>query len=270
MAVVTGGSSGIGLATAAACLEAGYDVVIAARDAGRLALAESELGSGGRVLACPTDVGDEEAVARLIAAATERFGRVDALINAHGIVGAQKPVDALSPSDWEDVFATNLFGAVRTTRLALPALRLTRGAVLNIASLSAYQAEPNLSAYAASKAALVSFTRSAACELAADGIRVNAIAPGWVLTAMAESFFAQAGLDDGRIGSNMQGRAAQPEEIASVALFLIGRGASHMTGQSIVVDGGHGALMTPLGPPGGLGGVGGLGGLGGLGPAPPR
>lgn len=249
VAVVTGGSSGIGLATAAACLEAGYVVAVAGRDADRLARATATLGLRDRVLARATDVCDERAVTELIEATMARFGRVDALINAHGIIGAQKTLDALEIGDWEHVFDTNLYGAVRTTKAALSHLRATRGAIVNIASLSAYQAEPELSAYAASKAALVSFSRSTACELAADGIRVNAISPGWVLTAMAEPFFAEVGLGDGRIGANMQGRAAQPEEIASVALFLIGPSASHVTGQSIVVDGGHGALMTPLGPP---------------------
>jgi meso-butanediol dehydrogenase / (S,S)-butanediol dehydrogenase / diacetyl reductase len=253
VAIVTGGSSGIGLATALACLGAGYAVAIGARDRNRLGEAQAALGFPDRVLVNETDVRDDTAVAGLIEATVARFGRVDALVNAHGIIGASKPVDELQPRDWDEVMAVNLYGAVRTTRAVIPLLRPTRGAIVNIASLSAYQAEPLLSAYAASKAALVSFTRSAACELAGDGVRVNAIAPGWVLTPMAIPFFEETGLRDRQIGCNMQRRPARPEEIATVALFLIGSGASHMTGQSIVVDGGQGVLMNPLGPPPAMG-----------------
>jgi NAD(P)-dependent dehydrogenase (short-subunit alcohol dehydrogenase family) len=247
--IVTGGSSGIGFATAEAGLRAGWAVVIAARDSGRLADARAALADPSRVLAHEADVSDEAAVADLIRATLHRFGRIDALVNSHGVIGSRKGVAELEQRDWDEVLDINLLGAVRTTKAAIPSLRQTAGAVVNVTSLNAHQAEPLLAAYGASKAALKSFSQYAAAELAGLGIRVNDVAPGWVMTSMAVPFFSELGLADGRIGCNMQRRVARPEEIASVIAFLISPGASHITGQSIVVDGGHGALMTPLGPP---------------------
>ncbi len=246
VALVTGGSSGIGKATAAAFLAAGYRVAICARGGERLAVAERQLAVSGSVLARSCDVSDPEQVASLVTATIERFGRLDAVVNAHGVAGTPTTIEDLTPADWAELLAINLLGPIHVTRAAIPALRLTRGSVVNISSLNAHRAEPLMAPYGVAKAGLESFTRYAAHELAADGIRVNAIAPGWIMTPMAQPFLERLDLVGKPLDSMMMGRAGRPEEVAAVAVFLASSGASYVTGETVVVDGGRLSKLEPL------------------------
>lgn len=246
VALVTGGSSGIGEATATAFLAAGYRVAICARDSERLAEAEGRLSNAGRVLARRCDVSDPEQASSLVVATIERFGRLDAVVNAHGVAGEPSPIEELAPSDWSELLGINLLGPIHVTRAAIPSLRSTRGSIVNISSLNAHRAEPGMAPYGVAKAGLESFTRYAAHELAADGIRVNAIAPGWIMTPMAQPFLERLDLVGKPLDSMMMGRVGKPEEVAAVAVFLASSGASYVTGETVVVDGGRLSKLEPL------------------------
>jgi NAD(P)-dependent dehydrogenase (short-subunit alcohol dehydrogenase family) len=246
VAIVTGGSSGIGLATARMLLEAGWSVTICARDATRLEEAVSDLRASGTVEGVVADVASADAAADVVASTAARFGGVDGLVNAHGVIGSFETIEELDAAGWNDVLSVNLMGPIHMTKAALPHLRERRGSVVNVSSINCLQAEPQMAPYGVAKAGLVAFTKYAACELAADGVRVNAVAPGWVRTPMGEPFFAEAGVVGKTWETNMLGRAGEPEELASVITFLLGPGASFVTGETLVADGGHSVLMAPL------------------------
>lgn len=247
-ALVTGGSSGIGRATVAWLLEAGYCVTTTARDEERLAAQVAELRDLGSVNAHAADVSDPAGARSAVDAALSAYDRLDALVNAHGVIGEFHRLEDIPEAQWRSVLDTNLMGPVWTTTAAIPALRQTRGAVVNVASISAIQAEPLISPYGVSKAGLVAFTRYAASELARDRIRVNVVLPGWTMTPMARPFLEEAGVLDRPIETNIMGRVAEPGEIASVIGFLLSDGASFMTGESVVVDGGDWMLAPSLRP----------------------
>jgi NAD(P)-dependent dehydrogenase (short-subunit alcohol dehydrogenase family) len=246
VAIVTGGSSGIGLATARALLGDGWSVAICGRDPERLERAASELAPSGTVHAVRADVASREAADEVVAATVERFGGVDGLVNAHGVIGSFETIEELDAAGWDAVLSVNLMGPIHMTAAALPHLRDRRGSVVHVSSINCLQAEPQMAPYGVAKAGLVAFTKYAACELAADGVRVNAVAPGWVRTPMGEPFFAEAGVVGKTWETNMLGRAGEPEELASVIVFLLGPGASFITGETLVADGGHSVLMAPL------------------------
>ena len=245
-AIVTGGSSGIGLATAHALVDAGWGVTVCARDPARLEAAAGELGGRGNAQAVVADVSSSDAAAEVVAAAVERFGRLDGLVNAHGVIGSFETIEQLDEDGWDAVLSVNLMGPIHMTKWAVPHLRARRGSIVNVSSINCLQAEPQMAPYGVAKAGLVAFTKYAACELAADGIRVNAVAPGWVRTPMGEPFFAEAGVVGKTWETNMLGRAGEPEELASVIAFLLGPSASFITGETLVADGGHSVLMAPL------------------------
>ncbi len=237
VAIVTGGSSGIGRATAALLVERGYRVVICARGATRIDEVVLELGPDG-VAAFACDVGDRAAADAAVAFAVERFGRLDTVICAAGVIGSFTRIVDLDADGWAEVLRINLMGPIHFTTAAIPAMRRRGGSVVIVSSVNAHQAEHVMAPYGVSKAGLVNFTMYAALECAADGIRVNCVAPGWVMTPMAEPFFVEAGLVDVPVAFNMLQRPARPEEIANVAVFLAGDGASFMTGTTVVADGG--------------------------------
>jgi 3-oxoacyl-[acyl-carrier protein] reductase len=144
------------------------------------------------------------------------------------------------------VLNVNLMGTIHTIAAATPHLRETCGSIVNISSIGGFGAQATAAPYGVSKAGVVSLTMSAAAELAIDGIRVNAIAPGWVDTPMARPDFEQAGVVGKEIDSSMMGRAADPREIATIVSFLLSEGASFITAETIVADGGHMSLFREL------------------------
>jgi NAD(P)-dependent dehydrogenase (short-subunit alcohol dehydrogenase family) len=179
--LVTGGSSGIGLAIARALGEDGYGLTLASRRAEKVEQAAAELGA----LAVAADVSNEEGCERLVAAHEERFGGLDVLVNSAGI-GIGGRVEELSTKHFDLQLDVNLRGLFLVTKLCLPMLKTSRGWIVNLASIAGTIPTPGLSAYGASKAAVIALTRTLNAELEGDGVRATAICPGFVDTPMAQ------------------------------------------------------------------------------------
>ena len=243
--LVTGGSSGIGLATAERFLSDGYQVAICARRADRLAAAEKALNSE-RVFCLTADLADPDQATTVVREAAQAMRGLGVVVNAHGIIGSPAKLEDLTAKEWQSVLNTNLMGPIMVTSSAIPYLRESRGNVVNVSSINAIQAEPWVSPYGVSKSGLVGFTRYAAVELAPYGIRINAVLPGWVRTPMAQPFFEEAGVVGKTLETNLMGRAAEPDEIAGVIAFLASEQASFMTGECLVADGGQWMKMSAL------------------------
>ena len=236
-ALVTGGTRGIGAAIAARLAEDGADVVVSARtDPGDTAFP---------VIEADMSVGDQ--VDELAAAVLDRFGRVDLLVSNAGHQ-TRRPggVFEFSEDDWAADFAVNLHAAIRLDKLLVPAMVARgSGSVLHVSSGAARIARPASVAYSASKAALEVYSKALATEVAAAGVRVNAISPGLIHTSAADAVAAERGIDGSTlIGQTVQalnipaGRAGTPEEFAAAATFLLSPEASYLTGSVWNVDGG--------------------------------
>ncbi len=246
--VVTGGAQGIGKGMARHFAELGWRVVIADvdREAGEETAAE--LAACGRVRFWPTDVSCEDSVAALLAEVGGAAGRLEALICNAGLATATgAAVHELSLADWQRVLDTNLTGVFLCVKHAVPWLRLTRGAVVTIASTRALQSEPNTEAYSASKGGVLALTHALAVSLGPD-IRVNCISPGWIdVEAWRKS--ARRRQPSWSVADQAQhpvGRIGQPQDIAALAAFLVSSSAGFVTGQNFVVDGGMTSKMIYL------------------------
>jgi meso-butanediol dehydrogenase/(S,S)-butanediol dehydrogenase/diacetyl reductase len=247
VAVVTGGSSGIGAASAKALHARGYSVVIVGRDEGRLrAVAESCPGMDLISLDLSTPQGNHHMIEQV----GGRLGRIDVLVNASGILGDAVPLAEVREEDWDLVLATNLRGPIAATMAAIPYLIETKGSVVNISSINAIQAEYGIAPYSVSKAALAGFTKCAAIDLGQFGVRVNAVLPGWVRTPMIHTFLNEAEVKDNAVSTNALGRIAEPGEIATVVAFLASTDSSFITGECLVVDGGQWIYARDLAPVG--------------------
>ena len=241
VALVTGAARGIGLAAAQWFLQHGHAVALLDIDADTLHAAAAALSPPERVLALHADVRDPAQVSAAIAAVDARFGRLDALVNNAGIA-VFKPLQDTAFDEWRDVLATNLDGPFLCTQAAVPLmLKGGGGAVVNIASISGLRASTLRVAYGTSKAALIHLTKQQAAELGDVGIRVNAIAPGPVDTAMAKLVHSAAIRRDYH-DSIPLGRYGTPEEIAAGIGFLCSDTASYINGQTLAVDGGFDAV----------------------------
>jgi NAD(P)-dependent dehydrogenase (short-subunit alcohol dehydrogenase family) len=232
-ALVTGGTRGIGLATATALRDAGYAVHVCARTAAA--------GLPGGLAFHECDVGDATSVRSLFETLGADEGRLDLLVNNAGIAGAN-PLDAKAgDAQWEAILRVNLTGTYLCSKAALPLLPDRTGRIVNVASTLGLRGSADQTAYCASKHGVVGFTRALALALAPRGITVNAVCPGWVDTDMAEQRYVEIGIDRQRAAAdNPSGRIATPGDVAAVILFLAGEGARHITGQAIPVDGGDG------------------------------
>jgi len=242
VAVVTGGSSGIGRAIAGALAHAGARVVVVAREEHRLDETVRELRAAGRAaVAISADLGDRDALARAADAAAGEFGEPDILVNSAGI-NLRPPMDSLTMADWDQIIAVNLSAPFALGQRFGPRMAERGwGRIINIASQQATRAFGNSGAYGASKGGLVSLTRSQSEAWAAHGVCCNAISPGFVLTPLT----AEVGLDPARSAAlaarTMTGRNGQAADFEGVAVFLASRASDYVTGQVIFVDGGFSA-----------------------------
>ena len=203
-ALVTGGSSGIGLAIARMLREEDFDLTLASRTLEKVEAAAAELDA----LAVAADVARDEDCSRLVAEHQERYGRLDVLVNSAGI-GIGGRIEDLPAKHWDLQLGVNLRGLFLVTQAALPLLKAARGLVVNLASITGTIPAPGLAAYGAAKAAVISFTRSLNAELDADGVRATALCPGFVDTPMA----AWAGIPSERM--------IQPEDCAELVRMLL-------------------------------------------------
>ena len=232
--VVTGGTRGIGLALTEAYVAAGANVVVASRKAEACAEVADRLGP--QVLGVPTHMGDLDDVAALADRAAEHFGGIDVVVNNAANALAQS-AGSFTPEAWAKSFDVNLRGPVFLVQAALPHLeRSEHAAVLNIISAGAFMFSAGLSMYAAGKAAMMSFTRSLAAELAPQGIRVNALAPGTVNTDMVRNNPPE--VQEWMARAAIMGRLADPTEMVGPALLLTSDAGSFITGQVLLADGG--------------------------------
>lgn len=240
VALVTGASSGLGAHMAKTLARAGAKVAIAARRVDRLeALAEEIAASDGRALPVAMDVTDPASVARAVEEAETELGALSVCVNNAGI-GRKEKVAELDDPAWRETIATNLDGANLVARAALNAMRAHKhgGSLINIASILGLRPAARVPAYSAAKAALISLTQSLALAEGPNGIRVNAIAPGYIETDLNRDFLrSPAGAK--MVERVALGRFGRPEDLDGVLLLLASDAGRYMTGATLVVDGGH-------------------------------
>ena len=233
-AIVTGAARGIGLATAKQFLDMGWSVALVDRDREELDRAMAPLGE--RALALPYDISDPEQVAGIMADTLTAFGRIDALVNNAG-VAEFGPIEDCDFAMWRRVMATNLDGTFLCTQAATPALKESKGAIVNIGSISGLRASTLRVAYGTSKAAVIQLTKQQAAELGEYGIRANGVCPGPVRTKLAMAVHTQEIIDAYHDAIPLN-RYGSEDEIANVIVFLCSDKASYVTGQVIASDGG--------------------------------
>jgi NAD(P)-dependent dehydrogenase (short-subunit alcohol dehydrogenase family) len=241
--IVTGATSGIGRAVAEAFGAYGASVVLVGRKEAELADAAAAVrGSGGQAVSCPVDVRADEAPAEIVKAALDAFGHIDVLVNAAGVI-ASGALEATTDEMWDTMMAVNLRAPFRLMRAAAPHLTARKGTVVNVSSVNGLRSFPGVLAYCVSKAGVDHLTRCAAIEMAPLGVRVNAVNPGVTVT----NLHRRSGMGEPQYAAFLErskethplGRPGQPDEIASLILFLASDQAGWMTGETIPIDGGR-------------------------------
>jgi meso-butanediol dehydrogenase / (S,S)-butanediol dehydrogenase / diacetyl reductase len=247
-AVITGAASGIGRATAILFAQEGANVVLA--DMQTEALEETlqlVKATGGQGICRTTNVAVEVEVQALIELALQTYGQIDIVCNNAGITGALVGPEEWRGEDWQNVYAVNVLGAVYTIKHVAGHMQARgSGAIVNTASVAGIRSGAGGNAYSASKAALINFTQTAACDLGQFNIRVNAVCPGLIETGMTKPVFdfARAKGKEAKLGSRCElRRFGRPAEVAAAILFLASDEASYITGQALPVDGGNTASL---------------------------
>ncbi|QNB13131.1 SDR family oxidoreductase [Paraburkholderia tropica] len=247
-AVVTGGGSGIGAATATALLKAGARVTLMGREMAKLVTQREKLGGGEHIACVSVDVADEAAVNDAFARATQALGDVDILVNNAGQATAA-PFAQTDLALWKRMLDVNLTGAFLCTRAVLPAMLARKhGRIVNVASTAGQVGYPYVAAYCASKHGVIGMTRALALEVATQGVTVNAVCPGYTETELLQASLEQITRKTSRseaetrsilVRHNPQQRFVTPDEVANAVLWLCAPGSSAITGQSISVSGGE-------------------------------
>lgn len=243
VAIVTGATSGIGHAAALELARCGASVVaVGRRERALSTLVESVARAGGTAHPVVADVTGADAPRRIVAAAIERFGGIDVLVNAAGVIGSGT-VEQTDDGAWDTMLDVNLRAVFRLMREAVPHLRERKGAIVNVSSVTGTRAFPGVLAYCVSKAGVDQLTRCAALELAPHGVRVNAVNPGVTVTDLHR----RSGMGEAQYAAFLErskethplGRPGRPEEIADLIVFLASERASWITGETINIDGGR-------------------------------
>jgi len=249
VAVVTGGGRGLGFEIARALCAAGTRVAVCGRQADALSAAASSLDPSGRsVMAVVCDVRDERAVAEMVRAVRDRFGRIDILVNNSGIAGPTSRLWECSLREWQDTQAVNVTGAFLCCRAVLPVMiGQGSGSIVTVGSVAGKRPSSGRAAYAASKSALVGLTRTLALEAGAYGIRVNLVTPGAIDSPRFQEVIGQLAARRGvareeilkeAVAGSPLGRLVRPQDVAEVVAFLAGDGAASVTGEDINVSAG--------------------------------
>ena len=240
-ALVTGASRGIGRAIAVGLARAGADVALSARDEALLGEVQGEVEAvGRRAVVLPADVTDADACARLAADAIAGLGALDVLVNNAGGSSYMGPFTDLRFKGWEKTMRLNVDSIVHLTQaVGRHMLERGSGSVVNVASVAGLKATPTLAAYGASKAAVISLTKTLAMEWGPSGVRVNALCPGWTKTDLNADLWADEGLAAARVSTTGLKRWAEAEEMVGPTLFLASDASSFVTGQALAVDGGE-------------------------------
>jgi NAD(P)-dependent dehydrogenase (short-subunit alcohol dehydrogenase family) len=233
VAIVTGGSTGIGRAIAEKYVEYGAEVVIANRNEDAGETTANELGC----IFQQCDVSEYGEVESLVETTVEEYDRLDVMVNNAGI-GRAGTIEELTLEEWDDVIQINLSGVMYGSRAALPHLKQTDGCIINVASIYGLVGGPGSAAYSAAKGGVVNLTRETAVDYASEGVRVNSICPGFVETPMTDEYLEQGQFYEFVRGQTPMGRVAKPEEIGGIAMFLASDEASYITGTNVPVDGG--------------------------------
>jgi meso-butanediol dehydrogenase/(S,S)-butanediol dehydrogenase/diacetyl reductase len=239
VALVTGASSGIGAATAIAFAEAGWDVMAAGRDEGRL---EEVADVSDNIATWTGELVESEDCDELVADAIDEFGNIDCLVNCAGVIVRANVADT-SDDDWRLTMGINLDAVFYLSRAALPHLLKTTGSIVNVASDWGLKGGGRAAAYCASKGAVVQLTKAMAIDHARDGLRINAVCPGDIDTPMLVSEAEDEGVDleehlAQAAEDSPNGRIGTPEEVAALIVFLASDAATHITGTAIPIDGG--------------------------------
>jgi dihydroanticapsin dehydrogenase len=238
VALVTGGSRGIGFSTAKVFSEHGAQVVITSKDSSRIGDSVSKLSN---TVGMAADIKNENEVKKVVDQTIDKFGKLDILVNNAGIFPQIKQLHEIEEYEWQEVLDINLTGQFRFTKAAIPYLKKTAGSIINISSdagLKAYQGF-NADAYSASKAALINLTKCWALEYAKDKIRVNCVCPGVVDTDMTKPFLKTDKDKEFMDNEHPIGRIGQPDEVAKAILYFASDDASWTTGAILAVDGGE-------------------------------
>jgi len=239
VAIVTGGSRGIGRSAAKALLREGASVMLASLRKDSVEKAAQELAPSGRVEGLPCDVASEADVARLVLETVRRFGRLDVMVANAGIADPYKNLLDTSVSEWDRMMAVHLRGTFLCGREAARAMRDAKipGRIVTLSSTSAFECDPLGGSYNAAKSGIVGLTRSMAIDFAEWGIRVNSVAPGWIHTDMSAGDLPPRGTPIENLGALK--RAGEADEVAAAILFLASDACDFMTGTTLFVDGGQ-------------------------------
>ena len=241
VALITGGSRGIGLAIAEAYAAAGARLALASRKQEAVdAAAETIRQAGGEALAVAAHTGDGAAVTALVECVVEQYGGIDILVNNAATNPHFGPFLTAEASHWDKILDVNVKGYFRVAKACIPFMRARGGGkVINMASVAGLEPQRMMGVYCVSKAAVLMMTQVLAAETAADNIQVNAIAPGFVKTKFSQVLWSTPDVHDRLVGAIPAGRMAEAEEIAGIAVYLASAASSFTTGATFVVDGGQ-------------------------------
>jgi NAD(P)-dependent dehydrogenase (short-subunit alcohol dehydrogenase family) len=250
VALITGGAGGIGAATARLFVEEGAVVAIVDPAADAVASATADIDpTGQRTLGIVADLSQEPEARRAVAETVQRFGRLDSLVAAAG-VRLYGPITEATPDSWQWILGVNLLAAAFCAKFAIPEMARNGGTIVNVSSTNAVNGRSGMAQYDATKAALLALTRSIACDHVSQGIRANAVCPGFTVTPFHARRYAESRgtteqeaatfLRDTPYQTAPLGRSADPREIAQAILFLASDESSYMTGTTLMVDGGTG------------------------------